>query len=144
MKKLTRYAVCIILGAALGIGLFVIINRLSGSKNETDDIISGENIAVIAVQTKGGYKNSDLVQLAYSVVSCLHSGDYETLADYVSLEYGLILSPYSNINLSSNKCLLSGRVSEIGKDSEVFVWGTRDGTDEPIQMTSDEYFKAYV
>jgi hypothetical protein len=143
MKKLTRSAVCVVLGAALGIGLYVAVGRLSGQNNDRDRLKGDEDIAVIAVQT-GGYTNGDLVRLAYSVASCLRSGDYETLADYVNPEYGLVLSPYPNINLSSNKCLSPQRVAAIGKDEEVFVWGARDGTDEPIQMTSGEYFSAYV
>jgi hypothetical protein len=144
MKRLMRNAVCFILGAALGIGCFAIINRYSVEKHGGDTAGADNNISVVSAQNEGGYKNSDLVQIAYSVASCLRKMDYETLSGYVNPEYGLILSPYPNINLVSNKCLMPGKVAEIGKDDEVYVWGVKDGTEEPIQMTSGEYFSLYV
>ncbi len=145
MKKTMRYAVCLVLGAALGIGCFLLAGLFTGGEN-AHEALSGkrEDIAAIAVPNEGGYSNSDLVRLAYSVVLCLREADYETLSGLVNPDYGLVLSPYANVNLGSARCLTPEQVVDIGRDREVYVWGTEDGTGEPIQMTPEEYFAAYV
>ena len=143
MKKRIISALCFLLGAAVGIGCFILFDRVFTKEPGPDDFSSKE-VMVLEANEGGSYRNSELVDLAYSVLTCLRDNDYKTLSKYVHPEYGLIMSPYSTINLSSNQCYMPGKVTTIGDDKEVYVWGTVNGTDEPIQMTAKDYFAAYV
>lgn len=136
MKKQLFSLVCLLLGAALGIGCFLFIRYLSGGsrRDEPDAVI---------VQS-GSVQNEELAQLALGVADTLRKGDYKALSEYVHPVYGLVFSPYSTINLSSNQCFTVNRVEIAGADTAVYTWGTTVDSGEPIQLTPRQYFESYV
>lgn len=142
MKKQLLSVVCLLLGAALGIGCYLLVSLLTGADARRPR--DGEALPAIAAQSDGSYRSEDLAALAYDVADCLRAGDYAALSAYIHPVYGLVFSPYSTINLSSNQCFTANRVAITDDDSTIYVWGTKYGTDEPIQLTSKQYFSAYV
>jgi hypothetical protein len=140
MKKRIIFAVCFILGAAVGIGCYILLGRVFALEQGPDDY-NGKEVMVLAANEGGSYQNRELVDLAYSVLTCLRDNDYKTLSKYVHPEYGLILSPYSTINLSSNQCYMPGKVTTIDEDKEIYVWGTVNGTDGAHTMTAKDYLQ---
>ena len=137
MKKQLFSLVCLLLGAALGIGCFLLIRYVSGGAARRD-----EPDAVV-VQS-GSVQNEDLARLALGVADTLRRGDYKALSEYVHPVYGLVFSPYSTINLSSNQCFTVNRVEIAGADTAVYTWGTTVDSGEPIQLTARQYFESYV
>ena len=137
MKKQLFSLICLLLGAALGIGCFLFIRYLSGgpSRRDTPDA---------AVVESEGVRNEELARLALNVAETLRQGDYKALSEYVHPVYGLVFSPYSTINLSSNQCFTANRVAIVGSDTNVYTWGTKVDSDEPIQLTAKQYFETYV
>lgn len=137
MKKQLFSLVCLLLGAALGIGSFLFIRYLRGG------VPRGNEAALPVVQSES-VQNEDLARLALGVADALRKGDYETLGSYVHPVYGLVFSPYSTINLSSNQCFTVNRVEIAGADTAVYTWGTTVDSGEPIQLTARQYFESYV
>ena len=137
MKKQLFSLVCLLLGAALGIGCFLFIRYLSGgaSRRETPNAIVVES---------EGVQNEDLARLALGVAEALRKGDYKALSEYVHPVYGVVFSPYSTINLSSNQCFTVNRVEIAGADTAVYTWGTTVDSGEPIQLTARQYMESYV
>lgn len=137
MKKQLLNLVCLLLGAALGIGCFLSIRYLNGGAARR------VNTSPSTVQSDG-LRNEELARLALSVADTIRRGDYETLSSYVHPVYGLIFSPYSTINLNSNQCFTVNRVAIAGADTAVYTWGTTVDSGEPIQLTARQYFESYV
>ena len=137
MKKQLFSLVCLLLGAALGIGCFLGIRYLSGGPSRRDEpdavVVESESV-----------QNEDLARLALGVADTLRRGDYKALSEYVHPVYGLVFSPYSTINLSSNQCFTVNRVEIAGSDTAVYTWGTTVDSGEPIQLTPRQYLESYV
>ena len=139
MKKQLANLLCLVLGALLGVGgcllvLFLRDGTLSSRGGPR------EPLSVAAE----GLGNEDLAALAAEVTDCLDRHDYDALADCVHPVYGLVLCPYSTINLGTNQCFTPQRVAAADRDRTVYVWGVKYGSDEPIQLTAKEFFEDYL
>ena len=139
MKKHIVSVLCLILGIALGVCGCLILRVVGENSGRTREPLESP-----ALPAETGLSDSELTALAYTVAGLIREGDYRTLATYIHPEYGLVFAPYSTINLSSNQCFTPNRVAITAEDSTIYVWGTRYGSDEPIQLTAAQYFSAYV
>ena len=139
MKKQLVNLLCLVLGALLGVGGCLLVFFLrDGTLNRRD--ASREHPAVAAESLR----NEELAVLAAEVTDCIARRDYEALSACVHPVYGLVLSPYSTINLGTNQCFSPQRVAAAGRDKTVYMWGVKYGSDEPIQMTAKEFFEGYL
>ncbi len=93
---------------------------------------------------KGRRADQNLLDAAIEAANCISLRDYEGLSKMVHPEYGVVFSPYSNISLASDKCFTPSQVAAFGSDSASYVWGTYDGSGEPIEMTPADYFNTFV
>lgn len=141
MKKQMLNAICFVLGALLGVSCCLLAVTVKASRDKKNNIPS---VPAAYMDYDGTCKNSDIVELAYSVADSLRNGDYETLAGMVHPEYGLVLSPYATINLGSSQCFTAPRVAAAVGDGTTYVWGARPDTGEPVQMTAAKYFTDFV
>lgn len=141
MKKQFFGALCFIFGILLGLSSCLLAVTVKESRHRKNSI---PLVPAVYMHYDGTCKNSDIVELAYCVADSLRNGDYETLAGMVHPEYGLVLSPYSTISLSSNQCFTPIRVAGLADDTDSYVWGVKPDTGEPIQMTAAGYFARFV
>ena len=139
MKKHLVSVLCLILGIAIGVCGCLIVLVAGESSGRGQLPVESPNLP-----REAGLQDSELTALAYTVAGLIREGDYRTLATYIHPVYGLVFSPNSTINLTSNQCFTPNRVAITAEDSTIYVWGTKYGTDEPIQLTAAQYFSAYV
>ncbi len=139
MKKQIVSVLCLILGIALGVCGCLILRIAGENAGRTREPMESP-----ALPAENGLQDRELTALAYTVAGLIREGDYRTLSTYIHPVYGLVFAPYSTINLSSNQCFTPNRVAITAEDSTIYVWGTKYGTDEPIQLTAAQYFSAYV
>lgn len=138
MKKFFICILFTLLGFLIAVVFFFpisgvhIIDRIFSGDSASSNISSDE------------YSSSQLSQLAFETAEYIKHGDYISLSKIVHPEYGLVISPYATISLSSNKCFTREQVAHFGDDSEVYIWGISDGAEEPIEMTPGKYFSEYV
>lgn len=137
MKKQFTSLICLILGVSIGIGGCVVgsLIRDSGKRR---------NLPRSTPVSSGDISEKELTSLAYDVLGCIRGSDYETLSTYVHPLYGLVFTPYSTVSLNTNQCFTPNRVSIIGEDGTIYVWGTKYGTGEPIQLTASQFFSSYL
>ena len=138
MKKQLANLGLLLLGIVLGVGGCLLVSFLSGGSLSRRS--APEPVSVVSTDLK----HDELAKLATAVAERIAAGDYEGLSEYVHPVYGLIFAPYSTVNLGSNQCFTPQRVAITGKDSSVYVWGVKYGSDEPIQLTAAQYFSEYV
>ncbi len=136
MKKQFVNLLCLLLGIALGVGGCLLATFLKEGSLSRRSEGAAEAVAVESAVLN----NEELARLASGVADCIAREDYETLSQYVHPVYGLVFSPYSTVNLGSNQCFTPQRVAAADKDKTVYVWGVKYGSNEPIQLTTRQFF----
>jgi hypothetical protein len=136
----------LILGIAIGAGSYRLLRDKEapipssyidpdvGIVNNTDNADNPEYII----------RNWSLLSVAYKATAYLRAGDYKSLSMIVHPEFGLVLSPYPTLNLSTNKVFSADQISGFETDATDYVWGVTDNSGEPIELTPSEYFARYV
>ncbi len=132
MAKLLKYAVILILCAAVCIAIIFIVR-------DRKDMDTAE---VALLDENAG--DTELTEYARGVLQYLKDRDYASLANMVHPEYGVVFSPYPTVTLSSANCFLPNEVAKFGGDSQRYTWGLYDGSGLPIEMTVEEYFERFV
>lgn len=88
--------------------------------------------------------NAELTTLAFGVLDDLRTGDYAALANAAHPDYGVVFSPRATVTLSANRTFMPEQIAAFGDDAKVYVWGVRDGSGEPIEMTPAEYIAGFI
>lgn len=145
MRKIILYIVILAIGFGLGLGSFLLFFRDRDGSDIDPENLNTETAGVFIKNTvsENGFSNKQLLDFAYTSLSYIRMRDYSSLSSMVHPEYGLVFSPSSTVNLSSNKCFSIEQVSGFAGDTSDYVWGVK-GNGEPIELTVDEYFSQYV
>ena len=88
--------------------------------------------------------HADMTMLAFDILEYIKDDDFVALSRIVHPEYGVILSPYATINLSTDRWFNADQIALFGTDTSVYVWGVYNGSGEPIVLTTSEYFSQFV
>ncbi len=137
MKRAVTNIICVLVGVILGVaGLFSLLRFTPAGEK----MMPGEDVVTISHDAG----SDELTMLAFQVAGCIQRGDYADLAAFVHPDYGVVISPYATVNLSSNKCFTPNQVSGFGREKTVYIWGVTDVVGEPIEMKPSDYFKQYV
>jgi hypothetical protein len=88
-------------------------------------------------------QQSEVLPLAEAAIQALKAKDMDKLAELTSPGSGLRFSPYSFVR-PEDLAFSPEQLKGLLKDPTVYVWGTFDGSGEPIQMTFAEYYERFV
>ncbi|MBE4910544.1 hypothetical protein IMZ08_21125 [Bacillus luteolus] len=107
--------------------------------NDTDD--SPEN--------SNGNNDSDdepisVSETAQTILQLLKNKDMKTLSTHVHPDHGLLFSPYVYVYPEEAIKLKAAEVEGFFEDQEKYVWGVRDGSGEPIELTPSEYYEEFI
>ena len=141
MKKTPCCILLVMLGFVVGVAALFMVFRLSDA--HTVDRMLG-NTAPKTEVLENEVSTSQLTQLALEAAGYIKSGDYRALSRMIHPEYGVVISPYATVSLSSNKCFTREDVSKFGDDGVSYIWGITDDVGDPIEMTPCDYFTEYV
>ena len=83
-----------------------------------------------------------VTEVAGEVVEALRDRDLARLADWIDPELGLRFSPYSHLN-NGDLVFMPEELPSF-RDTSKYVWGSYDGSGEPIELTFREYFETFV
>ena len=87
--------------------------------------------------------DADVRTAADRVVNALAEKDAATLAAAAG-SGGVRFSPYAYVDPQSDVVLSAEELKGFWTDTETRVWGTEDGTGEPIELTSSAYCDRFV
>jgi len=77
------------------------------------------------------------------VINALANKDLATVADFVHPEMGVRFSPYTYVE-DSHQVFMADELPELVGSDEIFLWGYYDGTGDPIELTFEDYYEAFV
>lgn len=83
-------------------------------------------------------------ELALEIVHLLKDRDMLRLAAYVHPTKGLRVTPYGYINTAKDIVISAVELQTAMEDEEPKIWGSYDGSGEPIQLTFADYFDQFI
>lgn len=84
-----------------------------------------------------------LLEQGFAVLDALRDRNYEALSAYVSSS-GVRFTPYSTADPAKDLVLTPAQIAAAPLDTQVYRWGTEDGSGEPIELTIPDYISRFV
>ncbi|MDR1117352.1 MAG: hypothetical protein LBL09_03790 [Oscillospiraceae bacterium] len=134
MKKILLTAAVFLFGAVVGCGLTFLA------------YIYELDIPLLP----SSYPNADetaqthILDDSVEVLSLLKERNFKELAKYIHPEKGVIFTPYSTVLPDSDQVFTADLIKGFQDDTNLYIWGTADGSGDPISMTPTQYFDRYV
>ena len=136
IKKIFVPIVMILCGMSAGILIASVIYALTGFM-----FFGGaQRPATIAEEPE----NAEMTSLAFSILGYIRDDDFASLSQVVHPEYGVIISPYATVNLSTNQRFSADEIAALGTNTHTYMWGVYNGSGEPITLTPTEYFSKFI
>lgn len=95
----------------------------------------------VSAETAGG---ADLTALAYTILENIRDDDFTALSEVVHPRFGVVFTPYTTINLATDRRFSATEAAALGTDTTTYIWGIRNGTGELISLTPSEYIEQFV
>ena len=89
-------------------------------------------------------ENAEMTLLAFTILGYIRDDDFTSLSHVVHPEYGVIISPYATVNLTTNQRFSSDEVAVLGTNTHTYMWGVYNGSGEPITLTPSDYFDKFI
>lgn len=87
---------------------------------------------------------NSLLQTALNVVEIINDKDMQTLSNFVHPTKGVRFSAYGHINMSTDLIFTNTQVAGLMNDTQVYTWGSYDGSGEPINQSFADYFDEFI
>jgi hypothetical protein len=81
---------------------------------------------------------------AERAILALKDQDFVKLADLINPDKGLRFSPYTNIDEAGGQIFTGEEIRNITVDTNSYLWGIRDASGFPIELTFIDYFDEFV
>ena len=147
MKRNIAGLLCsILLGLLIGIlSIYIVFFKVLSPEDVTAFLQSDSpNVMERSVASPEETTRADYIELSLQIAEYIKNGDYGSLSSLVHPVYGVVFTPYSTVNLSSDLCFSPGEVAAFASDENTYVWGIADGTGDPLEMTVSSYFSQFV
>ena len=89
-------------------------------------------------------ESADLVMLSYTVLEYIKDDDFVALSHVIHPHYGVVISPYATINLTTDRHFNAEQIAVLDTDTNIYVWGVYNGSGEPIELTPVDYFAGFI
>lgn len=103
------------------------IKELEGNSNQTP-IGNSNNLIITAINTLQSIKDKDM----------------NTLSTFVHPSNGVRFTPYEFIDLQNDKVFTAAQVAALANDSQIYTWGSYDGSGDPIDLDFNDYYNQYI
>jgi len=105
------------------------------------NLFPNRETGVVCAETAG---NAELASLAYTVLENIRDYDFTALSGVVHPHFGVVFTPYTTINLATDRRFSVSEVQSMGVNTTIYIWGVRNGTGEPISLTPSEFLEQFV
>jgi len=125
------------------------IDELTQQLNESEEKVSELETKLLAaeessVALSGPTLGNPLLLEATNVMLALSTNDMSTLSLYVPTLSGLRLSPYPFVNLATDVVLTQSDVANLMTLPTIYLWGSYDGSGDPINLTAANYYTEFI
>jgi len=85
-----------------------------------------------------------LISTALEVVQAIKDEDMVELSTFIHPTDGVRFSPYGYVDVLTSQTFTGAQLSGLMSDSQVYSWGSYDGSGDPIDLTFADYFEEFV
>jgi hypothetical protein len=89
-------------------------------------------------------EDSLLLAVSKDILTAIKDTNYNQLVSYIHPTQGARFAPYGYIDTSENRVVQAGELLSLFHSNKKILWGSFDGTGDPIMMTAANYFKRFV
>lgn len=109
-----------------------------------EDDITALNLSLETIDNASTESSTTLLGASLDVLDALSNEDMTVLSTLVHPTLGVRFTPYGYIDLSNDLVFTSSAIPTLLADTTLYTWGAYDGSGEPINLTTTDYFDAYV
>jgi len=119
-----------------------IISSLEEEKKALEDKVARLESLEENPSSKPEYNS--LLHTALDVVEIIKNKDMNELSSYIHPTKGIRFSPYDFIDLPSDQVFTVDQITGLMVDTQIYSWGSYDGSGEPINLSFSDYYKQFV
>lgn len=108
------------------------LNSSSNEKGEIQQADTEENIKKI------------INDRAIEVITAIKEYDMNKLSKTVHPDKGVRFTPYAFVDSSKNLVFSADEIKNMGENTKKYIWGSYDGSGEPIELTFSDYYKKFI
>ncbi|WP_206363913.1 hypothetical protein [Gudongella oleilytica] len=92
----------------------------------------------------GPTQGASLLTTAFEVVELLKTMDMSGVSDYVHPSLGVRFTPYDYVDSQADLVFTATQVAGLAQDNTVYLWGSFDGSGNPINQIYSDYHQSFV
>ena len=92
----------------------------------------------------GPTQGASLLTTAFEVVELLKTMDMAGVSDYVHPSLGVRFTPYDYVDSQTDLVFTAAQVAGLAQDNTVYLWGSFDGSGNPINQIYSDYHQSFV
>ena len=139
MKRVLPYLFTAVVALVCGAAILFFGLKLAGRDGAERFLFGRTETDGAAAQER-----SRAVDLAFEAAEALKEGDFEALSAMVHPSRGLLFTPYSTVNLSSDRWFTASEVASLGEDGQRYTWGMSPVTGGVLEMTARDFVSGVV
>lgn len=89
-------------------------------------------------------QSTSYLAAAIEVVELLADDDMNGLGAMAHPDKGIRFTPYSYVDTGSDKVFTVSQIPNLMSDTNIYTWGSYDGTGDPIDLTFADYYDKFI
>lgn len=82
--------------------------------------------------------------IAAETIQAIKKQDWDALSVLIDPEKGLRFSPYAYVDKEKDIVFKADKLKTAALGNEKYIWGSYDGTGDPIELTFADYYKKFI
>jgi hypothetical protein len=126
------------------LGLLILFNMMAckNKKTTTTDLTPVSQDTVVPAQNID--KDSLLLSTSNAILLTLKNKDLRSFSGYFEKDMAIRFSPYGYVDTASDLRFSRAAFDSLVASGAAVVWGSQDGSGDPIRLSASAYFDKYV
>lgn len=98
----------------------------------------------IQLNNPTGTTMNSLLSKVIQVIDTIKNKDMNKLSSFVHPTKGLRFTAYDYIDIQNDKVFTADQVAGLPQDTQIYTWGSYDGTGDPIDLNFNAYYDRFI
>lgn len=102
------------------------------------------NLSILENENNSTESSTNLLTVSLDVLDALATENMTALSTIIHPILGVRFTPYGYIDVTTDLVFASSAVPTLLADTTLYTWGAYDGSGDPINLTTSDYFDDFV